>query len=234
MTKPNHPTLNCAPEFSQNNLADFAPNHSIHLNFPLILGSQSPRRSQILKKMGFNFEILIAEGPENYPLHLSKEQVPCFIGEQKWQQIKNRIQRTKIIDSHLSPQPSLILTADTMVFLEGNALGKPKDWDEAHLFLTSLSGKTHQVITALSLGLVTQDQPQTDFSVSNVTFRDLSPTEINTYIKTGSPFDKAGGYGIQDDAGQAFIKNIEGSYTNVIGLPIELLTMMLSPFKSAN
>lgn len=186
----------------------------------MILGSQSPRRKILLQQMNLNFSTVSADINESYPPDLLLNQVTEFIAQKKW--------HTVSFQYLLSPH--LILTADTMVFLDRNPLGKPKDWDEAHFFLKSLSGRAHQVITSFCLGLSTDNSPVTVSEISTVTFKDLSPALINNYIKSGSPFDKAGGYGIQDDLGQTFIASIEGSLNNVIGLPTEQLLMALQEF----
>jgi len=119
-----------------------------------------------------------------------------------------------------------------MVFLDEKPLGKPKDRDEAIHFLNLLSNRTHFVITGFSLGLSEQDLPKTSKSIiSKVTFKPLCSSLINDYVESGSPFDKAGGYGYQDDVGSSFVSSIEGLESNVIGLPIEAV---VSEMKALN
>lgn len=179
---------------------------------PLTLCSKSPRRVKILNDEGLKFNTLTFESDESFPPDLKMQEIPLFISNNKWQYAKNII----------SDPRTIILTADTMVFLDQKPLGKPKDRDEAIHFLKSLSNNTHLVITGFSLGLATSDQPIISKAVtSKVTFFSLSDHQITTYVDTGSPFDKAGGYGFQDDMGSQFVKQIEGLKSNVIGLPIE-------------
>jgi septum formation protein len=182
------------------------------LKFPLILCSKSPRRSKLLKDFGLSFEILNIEVDESYPLDLKKEIIPIFISDKKWH-------AAKAIISH---PHSIILTADTMVFLDEKPLGKPKDREEATYFLKLLSNNTHLVITGFSLGLSTGSTPQISKSIkTKVTFHNLSNKQIEDYVASGSPFDKAGGYGYQDDVGASFVRHTEGLISNVIGLPVE-------------
>jgi septum formation protein len=182
------------------------------LIFPLVLGSKSPRRSKLLKDSGLAFEVLNIEVDESYPLNLKSESIPTFISDKKWHAAK-----VMVTQPH-----SIILTADTMVFLDEKPLGKPKDWEEAIYFLNLLSNKTHRVITGFSLGLATGNSPQISKAITTkVTFYKLSNKQIEDYVASGSPFDKAGGYGYQDDAGASFVKKIEGLTSNVIGLPVE-------------
>lgn len=190
------------------------------LKYPLILGSQSPRRKILLQQMDVTFSTFSIDIDESYPTELRLSQVTDYISKKKWSSIA----------AHFIKSPHLILTADTMVFLDRNPLGKPKDREEAFFFLTSLSGRSHQVITSFSLGISSESNPVTIFDLSTVTFKDLSLETINSYIKSGSPFDKAGGYGIQDDIGQTFIARIDGSLNNVIGLPTELLASAIALF----
>jgi len=187
---------------------------------PLTLCSKSPRRIKLLKDEGLKFNTLTFESDESFPPNLKMESIPIFISNNKWRYAK----------SIISSPHTLILTADTMVFLDQKPLGKPKDRDEAIYFLKSLSNNTHFVVTGFSLGIATNNDPLISKAVtSKVTFRSLSNDQITTYVDTGSPFDKAGGYGFQDDMGSEFVKEIEGLKSNVIGLPVEeVVSQMLN------
>lgn len=182
------------------------------LTLPLYLCSKSPRRSKLLRDAKIPFEVCSIDTDESFPLELPIEKIPIFISHKKWLAAKSIVD-----DPH-----SIILTADTMVFLDQKPLGKPKDREEALYFLESLSNRTHQVVTGFSLGVTHEGNPIVSRSiVSHVTFKALSNEDMVNYINTGSPFDKAGGYGFQDDFGANFVSQIEGPESNVIGLPVE-------------
>lgn len=184
----------------------------IQLHYPLYLCSKSPRRLKLLQAAGVPCQVFEVETDESFTPSENIADIPSQIAEQKWQAASKLITQSSIV----------ILTADTMVFLDRNPLGKPKDREEAQFFLNSLSNRTHQVVTAFCLGLNSQPKSSHTLAVtSHVTFKPLDPQVIENYIETGSPFDKAGGYGIQDDLGANFIQKIEGSLNNVIGLPVD-------------
>ena len=181
----------------------------------LILASASPRRQELLKLINEDFSIIPTEVEENVPQNISAEFSPEFLAVKKAQAVS------------LSHPDSLVIGADTGVFLEGVMLGKPKDAQNAREMLTSLSGKKHAVITGCALFFRGKS-----FSFSEKTFvefYELESSEINAYIATGSPFDKAGAYGIQD-AGSLFVKKIEGDYNNVVGLPVSRLSREIKNF----
>lgn len=178
-------------------------------NKKVILASQSPRRQQLLSQIGFSFEIRTKPVEEIYPDNLTGVQISEYL-------VRLKADAFTLIDSD-----EIILTADTIVWHENKALGKPNDADEARKMLQSLSGKSHEVIT--SVGIKTNQNLHIFSDVTQVFFRDLSLQEINHYIKHYQPFDKAGAYGIQEWIGAIGIKKIIGSYNNVVGLPTEKL-----------
>ncbi len=190
------------------------------LFYPLYLASQSPRRKQILTDNGISFQTLDVLFDESFSSLWSPDKIVTHIAQKKWELAFS------LIDQKL-PLQKLILTADTIVFLDKNAIGKPKDWDEAFKILSLLSGKTHQVYTGFSLGGLDGSLVVNDYDCTSVTFKRLSTQQIENYIQLGSCFDKAGAYGIQDDEGRHFVANIEGSINNVIGLPIEKIKSIL-------
>jgi septum formation protein len=184
----------------------------IHKRFEhlhLILASQSPRRHYLLKELGLRFEILTIQVEERYPENLSPVQIATYLAELKADSFDN---------SRLDPK-ALVITADTIVLLDGEILGKPANYTEAVNMLTKLSGKKHDVITAVCLKSKTKKKA---FHVqSSVYFKELTQEEIEYYIDNFQPFDKAGGYGIQEWIGYIGITKIEGSYFNIMGLPVK-------------
>ena len=174
----------------------------------VILASASPRRQELLKRIFDNFFVVPADIDETLPEDIGAEFGPIFLAAQKAE---------AIADSYPS---DLIIAADTVVFSDGNVLGKPKDRDEAMKMLHSLSGKTHKVITGCC---VRKGNCFTSFSEESlVTFYDLSDEEINAYVSSGGSDGKAGAYGIQDQ-GAFFVEKIDGDYYNIVGLPIAKL-----------
>ncbi|MCO5260230.1 MAG: Maf family protein [Crocinitomicaceae bacterium] len=187
----------------------------------LIVGSKSPRRKQMLEEMGYAFEIRVKETDESYPEHYSPKEAVCHISEQKAKALQSDLQSDEVL-----------LTADTVVCVENEILGKPKDFDDAVRMLKLLSGKSHQVITAISIATATV--LKTDYCETVVYVKPLSEEEIVFYINHYQPFDKAGGYGIQEWFGAVCIERIEGSYNNVVGLPTHLVYLHLTPFLLIN
>ena len=188
------------------------------MTYKIILASGSPRRKELLAGLGYDFEIRLISGiDESYPEGLSGEQIAEYIAHEKATPYRDTM-----------AQDELVITADTIVYLEGKVLGKPKDEDEACAMLRSLSGKTHQVITGVTL--LTKDSSKTFSSTSNVTFATLSDDEIDHYVTHYKPLDKAGAYGIQEWIGIVGVERIEGSYFNVMGLPIQRLYTELKAY----
>ena len=187
--------------------------------YKIVLASGSPRRQQFFKDFDLEFEVRLKEVDEIYPDHLKAEEITNFLAELK----------AKAFDGELAKNEVLV-TSDTLVWLNGKALGKPKDYDDAFQILKSLSNDTHEVIT--SVCFTTTEKSETLFDVTKVTFSELSDNAIRYYLDNYKPFDKAGAYGIQEWIGLIGITKIEGSYTNVVGLPTEkiynYLTKLLS------
>ena len=183
----------------------------------LILASGSPRRRALLEAAGFDFEV--EESGVEEALRAG-EPAEAFA---------QRVAREKALRVAASrPTESLILGADTVVVLDGEILGKPADAAQARRMLRRLSGRTHQVHTAVCLVRAPQSVVAEALETTLVTFRDLDEREIRDYIASGEPFDKAGGYGIQGRASK-FVSGLEGSYSNVVGLPVERVAEMLRP-----
>jgi len=179
-------------------------------NIPqIILASKSPRRQELLKLMDLDFRIVLKEVDESYPAGLKPEEIALYIAQKK----------AEAFDEVVSDE--VVLTADTIVSIDGHILGKPETTEHAVEMLQLLSGKTHQVITGVCL--LYQHKYHSFFDVSDVSFRILSDDEIRSYVDKYKPMDKAGSYGIQEWVGLTGIEKINGSYTNVVGLPTEKL-----------
>lgn len=176
----------------------------------IILASKSPRRRKLLAQLGFEFEIRTKDVPEDYPVEILPYKVPEYLAEKKADAFKEELKDNEIL-----------ITADTDVILNGQILGKPKDFEEAKSLLQELSGQVHEVTTGVCL--MTLDK-KVSFSVSTqVYFYDLQEKDIEFYIKKYRPFDKAGSYGIQEWIGMVGIEKINGCYYNVVGLPLPKL-----------
>lgn len=180
----------------------------------LILASQSPRRSFFLKELNLDFEIRIKEVAENYPTHLQGKEISEYLAKLKASPFTGTLQAQEIL-----------ITADTIVWLEGKALGKPKNKKEAFEMLKSLSGKEHDVISSIALTTINNQIIISD--TTQVIFKKLTEEEIHFYIETFKPFDKAGSYGIQEWIGYIGIEKINGSYFNVMGFPVQKFYMAL-------
>ena len=189
----------------------------IKLNKPLILASKSPRRRKLLATLGFEFEVI----ESNY-----KEDKINNIYDFKQYAINTALNKANEVAVRTS-NDAIILGADTIVVLDNEILHKPKDKAEAYTILRTLSDKTHSVHTGIALIASVTKKIITDIQTTEVTFRKLDEEEIWAYIATGSPMDKAGAYGIQDDFGAVFVKHINGCYYNIVGLPLEMLYAML-------
>lgn len=179
--------------------------------YSIILASNSPRRKELLEGLGIEYKVkTLPDVDESYPETLIGEQIPLFIARKKAEAYIDTIEDNE-----------LIITADTIVWLDGKVLGKPEDSAHAKEMLASLSGKTHQVMTGVCI--TTKDIRKEFVSVTDVTFNTLSPEEIDYYVINYKPFDKAGAYGIQEWIGYIGVQSISGSYFNVVGLPIQRL-----------
>jgi septum formation protein len=176
----------------------------------LILASKSPRRQKLLKELGFDFEIITKEIEEVYPPELKREQVAIYLSELK----SNAFKADLAVND-------LVITSDTIVCLGDEIIGKPTDRDDAIKMLGKLSGNKHEVITAVTL--LSKERTHTFYEETSVYFKTLSNKEIEYYIDNYQPFDKAGSYGIQEWIGYIAIEKINGSYFNVMGLPVQKL-----------
>lgn len=184
--------------------------------FNIILGSQSPRRKELLAGLDIEFTTKVIPGlEETYPNTLQGEEIPIYLAEQK-------------ADAYTLEDNDLLITADTIVWLNGHVYGKPADEAEAREMLRSLSGKTHDVITGVC---VRTNKKNVSFaSTTKVRFAELTDAEIEHYVNKYRPMDKAGAYGIQEWIGYIGVEHIEGSYFNVMGLPIQRLYTVLKEF----
>ncbi|MCF1192701.1 Maf-like protein [Mangrovimonas sp. AS39] len=189
--------------------------HSKLKNHHLILASGSPRRQQFFKELGLDFEIRLKPVEEEYPSRLSHFEISDYLAQLKALPYKDELQ-----------EKDILVTSDTIVWHHGEALGKPQNQEDAFKMIQSLSNQTHEVIT--SVCFTTKSIQKMVNATTKVTFKELSEAEINYYIETCKPFDKAGAYGIQEWIGQIGIVSIEGSYFNVVGLPTHLVYQTLN------
>lgn len=180
----------------------------IKTSLTLYLASKSPRRRKLLKQLNLKFKSLSVDSDELVKPDELPHRAVMRIANEKMYLAKRKI------------KSGIIITADTIVFLNNKVLGKPKDEKDAFRMLRKLSGKTHQVFSAYCIHNTLNGKTITEFVKTDVTFRKLTDQEIRDYIKTGSPMDKAGAYGIQDDFGAVFVDKINGCYYNVVGLPL--------------
>jgi septum formation protein len=190
-------------------------------NYRIILASRSPRRQQLLRELGLNFEIDVRNWSEDYPSKLEGGEIALYIATQKANNFKSEIKENEIV-----------ITADTIVWCNDKVLDKPEDKDDAKRILGEISGNTHEVITGVCL---LSESKQISFcSSTRVTFSELSNEEIEFYIDNFRPYDKAGAYGIQEWIGIAACSRIEGSFFNVMGLPAEQVYQELQKFITPN
>jgi septum formation protein len=190
-----------------------------HLNnYHIILASQSPRRQELLKGLNIPFEVKVIDVEETYPKQLVGVDIPMFLAEKKANAFAEQM-----------ADDTLLITADTIVWHEGRVFGKPKDKAEATKMLKSLSGKTHQVITGVCIS--TKTKRRVFHAISEVRFARFTPDEIDYYLSNFQPYDKAGSYGVQEWIGFIGVEHIEGSYFNVMGLPVQRLYTELKRWK---
>ena len=194
----------------------------LNIDQKIILASKSPRRKHLLGLLGFDFDIIPADIDEEAVSYHHPGEMVMKLAEMK------AINAAKKADEN-----ALIIGSDTTVELKNKVLNKPKDEDHAVEMLKTLSGKKHKVLSGVSLAMRTRSDiiTLTAYEETTVTFRDLSEAEIKAYVKSGSPMDKAGAYGIQDDFGAVFVKNINGCYYNIVGLPLQVLYIKLIEFQ---
>ena len=201
------------------------------MNYKIVLASNSPRRRELLSGLGFDYEVrTLKDLDESYPEGLPMEEIPQYISRKK-------------AEAYTIGPDELLITADTIVYLDGEVLGKPTDEADAIRMLRKLSGRTHQVVTGVTLKVSPKSSLEgKDFtrlpspsgeglgvmlhsfaSVSQVTFADLTEEEIRHYVTHYRPLDKAGAYGIQEWIGYIGVTSLQGSYFNVMGLPVQKL-----------
>lgn len=185
--------------------------------YNIILASKSPRRQQLLASLNIDFSVQTKHVDETYPEELLREQVPVYLAELKADAFKSQLK------AH-----DLLITADTVVCIENEILGKPKNYEQAYRMLERLSNRKHQVITGVCLSAV--HKTKSFFAQTDVQFKQLSHQEIDFYIRKFQPYDKAGAYGIQEWIGSIGITTIKGSFYNVMGLPIQKLYQEIIEF----
>jgi len=182
-----------------------------HLDkYRIVLGSQSPRRQELLSGLNIPFEVQNINVEETYPSQLVGVDIPMYLAEKKAKAFSKKM-----------TADTLLITADTIVWHEGSVFNKPKDKADAARMLNALSGKTHEVITGVCIS--TQSKRKTFHVISEVHFAKLTASEIDYYLENYKPYDKAGAYGVQEWIGFVGVEHIEGSYFNVMGLPIQRL-----------
>ncbi len=186
-------------------------------DYRIVLASQSPRRQQLLRDLGLEFEVRTRPVDEVYPPELEREQIAIYLSQLKSKAF-----------AHDLAADELLITADTIVWVAGQSIAKPADAQEAKAMLQLLSGRSHEVITGVSLS--TRERSHAFAEITHVHFQTLSEAEIEHYVEHYRPFDKAGSYGIQEWIGYVGIPGIEGCYFNVVGLPLNRLYRELQQF----
>ncbi|MBZ0180031.1 MAG: Maf family protein [Melioribacteraceae bacterium] len=181
----------------------------IDTNLPIYLASKSPRRKKLLKQIGLEFRTLTFDFVEKLIPYESPVIAVKRLAAEKMNEANSRVK-----------SDAIIITADTIVMLDGTILGKPKSKTDAKRMLRMLSGRTHLVYTGFGVMNTSNNKLLIRYEKTSVTFRNLMNNEINDYVETGSPLDKAGAYGIQDDFGAVFVSKINGCYYNIVGLPL--------------
>ncbi|HQM70046.1 MAG TPA: Maf family nucleotide pyrophosphatase [Bacteroidales bacterium] len=185
--------------------------------FRIKLASGSPRRRQLLEELGLEFEVVTREYPEIFPDNLKGKDIAEYLSREKANLWKEEITENEIV-----------ITADTIVWCDGTVLGKPDSRDEAIKMIEILSGNIHEVITGVTF--ISKEKERTFSETTKVTFGFLTSEEIRYYVENFEPYDKAGAYGIQEWIGLAGCTRIEGSYFNVVGLPVQMLYRELLDF----
>jgi len=185
--------------------------------YRIILASRSPRRQQLLQELGIKFEVVVRDYDESYPEELKGKEIAEYLSGEKARHYLAEIKDNEII-----------ITADTIVWCNDKVLGKPADAEEAKNMIRELSGNVHDVITGVTL--LSNKKEKTFTDLTRVTFEEMSGEEISYYVENFKPFDKAGAYGIQEWIGITACSRIEGSYFNVVGLPVQKLYKELKEF----
>ncbi len=174
--------------------------------YKIVLASQSPRRQELLRGLQVDFSVKVMHVDETYPSDIVGVDIPMYLAEKK-------------ADAYRIDDETLLITADTIVWHEGQVLGKPRDKADAKRMLRQLSGKTHEVITGVCI--CTTKKRRVFHVISEVRFASLTESEIDYYLENFKPYDKAGSYGVQEWIGYVGVEHIDGSYFNVMGLPIQ-------------
>ncbi len=187
----------------------------------IILASQSPRRKQLLQWAEIPFEVLVSDADESYPQGLSAENVAVYIA-------KNKAFAVKKLADQKNDSNKIIIAADTIVVLNGEIIGKPKDREDAIAILKKLSGQTHKVITGVVIVSLEKEIAFAD--VTEVAFHELTADQLAFYVDKYQPYDKAGAYAIQEWIGVVGIKSINGDFYNVMGLPVSRVVQELKKF----
>lgn len=185
--------------------------------YEIILASKSPRRQQLLSELGLKFSVQSMDIPEEFPEELGMTEVPVYLAELKANAFLPQLKANQ-----------LVITADTIVWLDGKVLNKPEDYADGIRMLKDLSGKKHQVLTGVCL--LSTEKKVSFYALTDVWFKELSDEEIHFYLENYHPFDKAGAYGIQEWIGHIGIYRIEGSFSNVMGLPVQNVYEHLKSF----
>ena len=194
----------------------------MELPYKIILASNSPRRRELLAGLGIPFTTRVLDGiDESWPAELKGEDISLYISREKASAYKKSIATDE-----------LVITADTIVYVDGEVLGKPADEADAKRMLRMISGRWHEVITGVTL--MTAERERSFAVTTKVKFCNLTDDEINSYVESGLPMDKAGAYGIQEWIGYVGVERIEGSYFNVVGLPVQRLYRELINFCKFN
>jgi septum formation protein len=189
------------------------------LSKQIVLASASPRRSHLLRQIGLSFSVDESGVPEETGGYASPAEIVLGLSQRKAAEVAAR------------HREGYIIGADTIVVLDGAVLGKPTDGADARRMLTMLSGRTHEVYTGFCIIENPEGRSVCDHEVTRVTFRELSAAEIDAYVRSGSPLDKAGAYGIQDDYGAIFVERIDGCFYTVVGFPLTRFYVRFSEFK---
>jgi septum formation protein len=191
-------------------------NNISHYN--IVLGSQSPRRKELMTGLNLKFEIKEIDVEETYPSHYFGVDIPMYLAEKKANAYRPSMD-----------ERTMLITADTIVWHQGKVIGKPVDREDAYRILLALSGKTHQVITGVCIS--TLERKKTFHVITEVRFANITESEINYYLDHYKPYDKAGSYGVQEWIGFVGVEHINGSYFNVMGLPVQRLYNELKRWK---
>ncbi|MBN8702897.1 MAG: septum formation protein Maf [Bacteroidetes bacterium] len=187
-----------------------ATNPLLQKGYKYVLASKSPRRQYLLKELGVDFEIRTKDVDESFPVNLCAEEIPLYLSKKKADAFRDELGNDEVI-----------ITSDTIVWINGKALNKPESFEEAKYMLQTLSGKMHEVFTGVTIQ--SKHKQKSFYACTKVFFKTLTEQEITFYVETYKPYDKAGSYGAQEWIGLIGVERIDGSYFNVMGLPVKEL-----------